>query len=189
MLSNSVAVISVVFIVLANIAAAASPMINLNNARTSRTNTALFRRKVQRQEQLCPVEYQLCWCDYVNTADKSTSGSSSSSHNSIPASASHLSSAKAFFPAYFSSSMLSFSIMIDCQLSISRLNRTTDFNRKVMTKIPKIQTSSANPTLHSNKFKYLSHITHLDLSRTAISEVGTDAFFVIFILHFLYIMF
>ena len=137
-----------------------------------------------RQEQLCPLEYQACFCDYTNV--NNDAGTAAAQENSnrlqLPASASHLSSATS--SASFASS-LSFSIMIDCQFYIhspgTGKSKTTTSNNKtstILTKIPRIQTSSSNPALQSNKFKYLSHITHLDLSRTAIAEVQTDAFYV-----------
>jgi hypothetical protein len=147
-----------------------------------------FKKKVQRQEQLCPFEYQSCYCDYTNVnneAGAAAAQESLSSRLQMPASASHLASAKS--SAAFASS-LSFSIMIDCQhfngeaAHINNQKAPKSSNKTagggVLKVIPRIQTSSSNPAQHSNKFKYLSHVTHLDLSRTAITEVPTDAFFV-----------
>lgn len=121
----------------------------------------------KRQENLCPIEYESCWCDYTNTNSNENTNK-------------------------FNSKTTTFSIMIDCQFYIAndlestnnanlKLNRTneqhrkTSQNKKILTEIPKIASSNT-----VNKFKYLNHITHLDLSQTPITEVPTDAFQVLF---------
>jgi hypothetical protein len=158
---------------------------------------AFFKKKVQRQEQLCPFEYQSCFCDYTNVNNEAGAVAAQESLTNrlqIPASASHLASAKS--SQAFTTS-LSFSIMIDCQhystggngggggahINSQKLPKSNNKtggggDGGILKVIPRIQTSSSNPAQHSNKFKYLSHVTHLDLSRTAITEVPTDAFFV-----------
>jgi hypothetical protein len=118
----------------------------------------------KRNENLCPNEYRSCWCDYINT------------NNSV-----------------YSKLSSSFSIIIDCQFYSSpsidsassranlsdyrsnmKANSKAFLNKSVLSEIPKIITNLPN------KFKYLLHITHLDLSRTNIAEVQTDAFYVNF---------
>jgi hypothetical protein len=140
------------------------------NNKMKRTPPPILIGLKKRNENLCPNEYRSCWCDYINT------------NNSV-----------------YSKLSSSFSIIIDCQFysspsvdstsssssssSSSRVNlsdyrsniKTKAFmNKSVLTEIPKIITNLPN------KFKYLLHITHLDLSRTNIVEVQTDAFHVNF---------
>jgi hypothetical protein len=157
----------------------------------SPARVSLLKKKVQRQEQLCPFEYQSCFCDYTsvnNEAGAAAAQENLANRLQMPASASHLAPAKSS-AAYAAS--LSFSIMIDCQhygaeaggasghqINNQKMPKTANNKTSVLKIIPRIQTSSSNPAQQSNKFKYLSHVTHLDLSRTAIPEVPTDAFFV-----------
>lgn len=128
----------------------------------SRFNVKIGLKK--RNENLCPIEYQSCWCDYTNTNSNINLNSQSNDN---------INSKQFLSPSSPSSSQLS--IMIDCQYFLTNdenLKLNNKSSKKIMlTEIPKITTGQIG-----SKFKYLSQITHLDLSRTAITEIPTDAF-------------
>jgi hypothetical protein len=113
-------------------------------------------KKRQEPSSLCPPEYQSCSCDYIQPniqnqpmAGKMGGGSGSSGTTNL-------------------------AIMIDCQFNLNDFKASTD-NSKILNEIPKLSRSgSSNQAM--GKFRHLSHIAHLDLSRTAISEIPTDAF-------------
>lgn len=145
---------------------------NRNRLNSNQNDARLVGFK-KRQENICPVEYESCWCDYTNTNSNLNTNANSLNNDqtdSKSGSASSSSSVTTF--------ALKLSIMIDCQYYLIneqstenlKLNKT---NRKkqILTEIPKISNSQSG-----SKFKYLNMITHLDLSRTAITEIGTDAF-------------
>ena len=116
-------------------------------------------------DNLCPSEYQACWCDHT----KNTNHQHPNNENSN---------------SYKTSSL---SIIIDCQYfgqsseqstldassssseyKIANSSRSGQAN-KLLLEIP----SMANALV---KFRYLNYVTHLDLSHTGITEVPTDAF-------------
>lgn len=151
-------------------------------------NLNLNRPKIgfkKRNENLCPTEYESCWCDKTNTNNNNEF--LMNSHNGITYNTNtnhhHHEHHKNTDNSQFSKENLkiatssTLSIMIDCQFynfdsNMNSLNRTKNKNNKtILTEIPRINTAGS-----TNKFKYLSHITHLDLSRTDIREVPTDAF-------------
>ena len=116
-------------------------------------------------DNLCPVEYDSCWCDY------STMKSVNNNENSN---------------SYKTGSL---SIMIDCQYfgensgQIQSINENklsnSSFNHKSSSRIGHAKKNLLEIPNVSNalaKFRYLGFITHLDLSHTGISEVPTDAF-------------
>ena len=83
-----------------------------------------------RQEQLCPLEYQACYCDYTNVNNEqpnsatSSSSSSSSKTNKNPetnrVSLSSLTPSPLTSPSPPVTSNHHFSIMIDCQFYINQ---------------------------------------------------------------------
>ena len=109
-------------------------------------------------ENACPNEYEACYCDYSTLRH----GNTNNNENSSP---------------YKTNS---FSIMIDCQYlgssepaetssSINKTSNRSGHAKSLLLEIPNVSNALA-------KFRYLGHITHLDLSHTGISEVPTDAF-------------
>ena len=126
----------------------------------------------KRQESLCPPEYQSsCWCDYINSNnvngnDYQSGGSSNNKYDST------VTTLGLSYP--------SSAIMIDCQFyksnnETSQTNNNNNNNKinNLLVEIPKISTTG------SSKYKHLSHISYIDLSRTGIKEVPSDAFHVI----------
>ena len=115
-------------------------------------------------ENLCPVEYDACWCDYSTMKNVNINENANSYK------------------------IGSLSILIDCQYfgensgSIKNVNENKvnssfthkNLNRfghakKNLLEIPNVSNSLA-------KFRYLGFVTHIDLSHTGIIEVPTDAF-------------
>jgi hypothetical protein len=140
--------------------------LSINEAKSSYRKPVRVGLLKKRQESLCPLEYQSCWCDYINTnnnnenIDLKYSGSSSS----------FLSSSSGGSSASYPTS----SIMIDCQYySNSKTNATShghttkiNNNNNMLTEIPRVV----------SRYKHLHQISYIDLSRTGIREVPTDAF-------------
>jgi len=113
----------------------------------------------KRQENLCPNEYEACWCEYINS-------------NNLDMGKDQVD---------FTSS--SSSIMINCHHYLSsEMDQKKSKPLKFLNEIPKINTTV------TNKKKLLSSVTHLDLSRTEISEIPTDAFQVSYIEFFKYFL-
>ena len=115
-------------------------------------------------ENLCPTEYESCWCDYSTMKNVNTNENANSYR------------------------IGSLSIMIDCQFfgensgiikNIKESTINSSFNQKAsnrfghakknLLEIPNVSNSLA-------KFRYLGYVTHIDLSHTGITEVPTDAF-------------
>jgi hypothetical protein len=122
----------------------------------------------KRQESLCPPEYQSsCWCDYINSNNVNGNDYQSGNNNKYDSTVTTL-----------GLSYPSSAIMIDCQFYKSNNNNETSQsnNNKInslLFEIPKVSASG------SSKYKHLTHISYIDLSRTGIKEVPTDAFNVI----------
>lgn len=106
------------------------------------------------EESLCPVEYRSCSCDYINPAGFDGGGGENGDVNIK------------FRGGGGTRSAAELAIMIDCQVYSGG-----KFSGKVLDEIPKLERGNM-----VTKSKYLDHITHLDLSRTEISEVQKDAF-------------
>lgn len=133
----------------------------------------------KRQEQLCPNEYHMCWCDYVNSAN----------HARLNGGKNNL-------------VLASQSIMVDCQPSSSssiHISKPDDtksnkhaqaaaaaasptvqrsklvHNKTTLNEIPRIMASSSGPQ-STFKSKNLMNIVYLDLSHTDIREIPSDAF-------------
>jgi hypothetical protein len=122
---------------------------------------------------ICPSEYDICFCDYTNT-------------NLVNMNQNDMS--------------ISFSILVDCQYHVnsdsSQLNNTPnekgqEYNnfkagnrgqKQMLMTIPEIGKSGT-------KFKYLKNIVHLDLSNTGITEIPTDAFKVTLLINLLFFFF
>ncbi|RNA27834.1 leucine-rich repeat-containing 15 isoform X1, partial [Brachionus plicatilis] len=100
----------------------------------------------RRRENLCPVEYESCWCEYTNPK-----------YANEPESITNIGS---YSPA----------IMINCNFHQDESNTKILLN-KSFDQIPKMSSSSSIV-----RQKHLSSITHLDLSRTEIFEFPSDAF-------------
>lgn len=104
----------------------------------------LYGRK--RRENLCPTEYESCWCEYTNprfTNDQEM-----------------ITNIEFYSPA----------IMINCNFHTDEPNKNKILNKPIDV-IPKIININSIA-----RQKHLSSITHLDLSRTDIFEFPTDAF-------------
>ena len=112
-------------------------------------NTKRIRKN---NENLCPDEYKLCSCDYINLSNNLNNNAKT---NGI-------------------------SISINCQPTQPfnsediKLNKNAQKFKKPqisLTRIPRILANSS-----SARFKYLKQIVHIDLSETDITEIETEAF-------------
>jgi hypothetical protein len=137
---------------------------NNKNIRINHRKATSVRRQEDKQ-QLCPLEYQQsCWCDYSNLNPHEVLLSFKSNNNNQKVdNSSQISS--------LSSSNL---ISIDCQFYINNKNKNNQNNFTMLKKVPRIESASRSNSM--NKLKHLNQFTHIDLSRTEITEVPEDAF-------------
>jgi hypothetical protein len=152
-----------------------------NHDKYTRSDLTYSNRRLKKNnENLCPDEYKSCWCDYTNTNLNLNNNKNTNNINN------NINNNSKFNPKS------SVSIMIDCQYYFST-GESDDFKAKTPSQnsssaknklTKKIQTSLFTiPKISNNnsiaKFKYLKQISHIDLSRTDITEIHTDAFHVI----------
>ena len=160
--------------------------------KAKKTNSELEMKK--RQENLCPLEYRLCWCDFINANENNNLHAASSSganpKSSLSQSAANTASSSGGSSSSSSQFTSNAAVMIDCQFNKnnnepSLSNRSSSSSAssssgEILSEVPRI--AAQNPAKH----KHLSQITYLDLSQTAIKEIPTDAFNVMLIYTFIH---
>lgn len=123
------------------------------------------KKRDESQRLLCPVEYSACACEFLSPDQL----------NARYVGENGLGSARFKTASSRVGKSTIQSMFINCHLN----NNNNNNRRQSMTlqEIPKlVKTNSADRTMAANISKYFKHITHLDLSHTAITHVPSDAF-------------